>query len=686
MGRELENIDLTVAQRKEILSLLKRYLPNTEVWAYGSRVKFTAKPSSDMDMVVFASKEQSLAVANLKEAFEESSLPFRVDFFIWDEVPEQFHKNIEDERVVLQEKSETSDSPEGWEKRTLGDVIITNDDTHSKKDKWKFINYLDTGNLTENQISEVKYLVVSEDKIPSRAKRKVQPGDIVFSTVRPNQKHYGILKNPVENLLVSTGFVTIRAKKDAADTNFIYWFLVQPEIIERLQTIGEHSTSAYPSIKPSDIEGLNLNLPPLTEQKAIAHTLGSLDDKIELNRRMNETLEAMAQALFKSWFVDFDPVIDNALAAGNDIPAELKERADIRLSACRYAQAGEALGDLPAPRPGVFFVYAIQCDNASLYIGQTDDLKRRWNEHCHGRGADWTKKYKPLKVAHYEVLYSREEAVEREKELKTTGGRRWLNEQIESGRARQAGAHKPLPKEIQKLFPSEFEHTEEMGWVPKGWGVGYLSDVCFVKGGYAYKSKDFSYAGDCPVIKIKNINQNKTVNTSEVQFIPQGIADKTKNFWLSMGDLLMAMTGATVGKFGIFIQENGKTFLLNQRVAKFFPVKEFETVWFAYACINQEHIMGHIINVAHGSAQPNISADTIMATKIIKPDDALIWEFENSIIGNFNKIISNGARSKILSKLRDTLLPQLLSGEIRIPEAEKLAEDLDKNGGGNGKS
>ena len=64
--------------------------------------------------------------------------------------------------------------------------------------------------------------------------------------------------------------------------------------------------------------------------KAIAHILGSLDDKIELNRRMNETLEAMAQALFKSWFVDFDPVIDNALAAGNTIPDELKEKAAIR--------------------------------------------------------------------------------------------------------------------------------------------------------------------------------------------------------------------------------------------------------------------------------------------------------------------------------------------------------------------
>src|SRR5690606_29227267 len=73
-----------------------------------------------------------------------------------------------------------------------------------------------------------------------------------------------------------------------------------------------------------------LNLPPLPEQKAIAHILGTLDDKIELNRKMNQTLEAMAQALFKSWFVDFDPVMDNALAAGTEIPDELQAMAEKR--------------------------------------------------------------------------------------------------------------------------------------------------------------------------------------------------------------------------------------------------------------------------------------------------------------------------------------------------------------------
>ena len=88
--------------------------------------------------------------------------------------------------------------------------------------------------------------------------------------------------------------------------------------------------SAQAGANAKVLGGYQLPTPPFEEQKAIAHILGSLDDKIELNRQMNETLEAMAQALFKSWFVDFDPVIDNALAAGNDIPDVFSERAEQR--------------------------------------------------------------------------------------------------------------------------------------------------------------------------------------------------------------------------------------------------------------------------------------------------------------------------------------------------------------------
>ncbi len=103
-------LDLTPEQQAEVRELLKRHLPGTEVWAYGSRVRGTAKPWSDLDLVVFADAGQRMRVEELREAFEESDLPFRLDLFIWDEVPESFRKNIVQERVVLQEKS--TGSPE----------------------------------------------------------------------------------------------------------------------------------------------------------------------------------------------------------------------------------------------------------------------------------------------------------------------------------------------------------------------------------------------------------------------------------------------------------------------------------------------------------------------------------------------------------------------------------------------
>lgn len=199
-------------------------------------------------------------------------------------------------------------SASDWPSVRLGDCVVINDDAYSPKEAWEYVNYLDTGNITENRIAEIQRIDTATDKLPSRARRKVQPGDIVYSTVRPNQRHFGIIKDPPENFLASTGFAVMRGKPDIADTNFVYWYLSQDHIVEQLHTIAEHSTSAYPSIRPADIGRLELQLPPLGEQRRIAGVLGGLDDKIELNRRMGRTLEQVARALFRSWFVDFEPV------------------------------------------------------------------------------------------------------------------------------------------------------------------------------------------------------------------------------------------------------------------------------------------------------------------------------------------------------------------------------------------
>ena len=188
----------------------------------------------------------------------------------------------------------------------ISEVCDINSFNLSKNDNLNAINYLDTANLNVGTVDELQYMEVGKDKIPSRAKRIVRKNDILITTVRPNQKHYGIIKNVAKNMVASTGFAVLTPKEDKVDPGYIYNYLIQDHITTYLHSIAESSTSTYPSIKPSVIGDLEVDLPPLEEQKAIAHILSTLDDKIEVNNQINKTLENMAQAIFKQWFVDFE--------------------------------------------------------------------------------------------------------------------------------------------------------------------------------------------------------------------------------------------------------------------------------------------------------------------------------------------------------------------------------------------
>jgi type I restriction enzyme S subunit len=191
-----------------------------------------------------------------------------------------------------------------WREYKLKELADFNPDSLTAKNKLEFINYLDTGNITKGKIDTIQYLNLLTDKVPSRAKRIVKKNDIVYSTVRPNQEHYGIIKNPVDNMIVSTGFVVLRSKEDKCYSDFLYYFLTLPENTEYLSNVAEDSTTAYPSITPDIIMDMDISLPPLLEQKAIAEVLSSLDDKIDLLTRQNKTLEDLAQAYFRKWFIE----------------------------------------------------------------------------------------------------------------------------------------------------------------------------------------------------------------------------------------------------------------------------------------------------------------------------------------------------------------------------------------------
>jgi type I restriction enzyme S subunit len=128
-------------------------------------------------------------------------------------------------------------------------------------------------------------------------------GDVVITTEAPLGE---VAQLDSRKVALAQRLITLRGKREVLDNNYLKYAL-QSELVQgQLKARGTGTTVI--GIRQSELRKVKLPIPILAEQKAIAHILGTLDDKIELNRRLNETLEAMARVIFKSWFVDFDPV------------------------------------------------------------------------------------------------------------------------------------------------------------------------------------------------------------------------------------------------------------------------------------------------------------------------------------------------------------------------------------------
>lgn len=327
-------------------------------------------------------------------------------------------------------------------------------------------------------------------------------------------------------------------------------------LLKSLDFSSYNSGSAQPSLNRNHIHPIAITVPPVGEQKAIAHILGSLDDKIELNRRMNATLEAMAQALFKSWFVDFDPVIDNALTAGHPIPEPLQERAEARA----------ALGD----------------------------------------------------------------------------------------------QHQPLPEAIRQQFPNRFVCNEDMGWVPEGWKFARFAEAAHVVMGQ-------SPAGDT----YNSDGQGTPLVNGPVEF-GEYFARKTK--WTTapskccdVGDLIVCVRGSTTGRY---VKADGEYCLGRGVCAIQGKISQ------AFADQTYKANIDPLLLMTTGSTFPNWSGPTLNNFPIVLPPNHLLHLFEDQAGKITQKIDSNCLQNEMLSQLRDTLLPKLLSGQLRIPEAEKLLAAL----------
>lgn len=151
------------------------------------------------------------------------------------------------------------------------------------------------------------FVFVSEETASRLERSLCRPGDIIF-TKKGTIGQTGIVPRdlPFDRFLISSNQMKLTVDRRVADPHYVYYYVSSPASREKI--VRDSEATGVPKTNVQYLRGFPILLPSIPEQKAIARVLGTLDDKIELNRRMNETLEAMARAIFKSWFVDFDPV------------------------------------------------------------------------------------------------------------------------------------------------------------------------------------------------------------------------------------------------------------------------------------------------------------------------------------------------------------------------------------------
>ena len=205
--------------------------------------------------------------------------------------------------------------PDHWEFTTLGEICQRgggNIQTGPFGSQLHASDYVPVGvpsimptNIGENRIVEDGIVRITEEDANRLGQHRLRAGDIIYSR-RGDVEKRALIREREEGWFCGTGCLKVRLGSGVVDPLFASLFLGHPAIRE---WIVRHAVGAtMPNLNTTIMSAVPFALPPLAEQKAIAAVLGALDDKIELNRRMNATLEAMARALFQSWFVDFDPV------------------------------------------------------------------------------------------------------------------------------------------------------------------------------------------------------------------------------------------------------------------------------------------------------------------------------------------------------------------------------------------
>ena len=538
-------IDLNPKHFEIVQHILAKHVPGSEVRAFGSRVKWTAKDYSDLDLAVVGSKPLTLRQGRqLAEAFEESDLPIRVDVLDWHTISEEFKRIIAEEYEVIQGAEPVKANEESvvtlknssiknkrWNLVKLGDVVKINPQRKLTKTKEAFHASMRDIEVYRREISSHSYKEFrgsgtrfqNGDTLLARITPCLENGKTVYvNCLKPDQVGHG-----------STEFIVLSGIEGKTDNLFVYYLARNP-ILRAFAIHSMQGSTGRQRVMADSLRSFEFSLPPIKEQRRIVHILGTLDDKIELNRQMNETLEAMARAIFKSWFVDFDPV---------------KAKVEGRKPPC-------------------------------------------------------------------------------------------------------------MDTETAALFPSAFQDSP-LGKIPEGWKVGALSDLSHQpQYGYTASAKD-EIVGP-KFLRITDINKQAWVDWSSVPYCEITGKDVDK-YRLYKGDVLIARM-ADPGH-GVLIEEDRNAVFASYLI-RFRPI-DVQYSRFLQYWLRSDNYWKFVKGREIGTTRASLNAKTLSGFPLVIPPLEIVEVFSSQISNLRDRVVVNTSETESLASLRDTLLPKLLSGEIR---------------------
>ena len=436
-----------------------------------------------------------------------------------------------------------------WPKAKIGDVCLrvtkgTTPTTGGGAFSKSGIKFIKVEAITESGgfIPE-KFAFIDAETDEKLARSRLIEDDILF-TIAGTIGRVAQVTSAVLPANTNQAVAIVRPNRDAIYPRFLYYTLRDSNRIQLAQSKVVQSVQANFSL--GELSAIELPLPSQTEQRAVAHILGTLDDKIELNRKQSETLEAMARALFKAWFVDFEPV-----------RAKLEGR----------WRRGESL-------PG-------------------------------------------------------------------------------------------LPAHLYDLFPDRLVESV-LGEIPEGWEVQPLSEVLTIIGGGTPKTSVEEYwGGDIPWFSVVDTPSASDVFVvaTEKSITKKGLASSSARL-IPKGTTIISARG-TVGNLAIA----GREMTFNQSC---YGLRGTGNVGDYFVYLTAQQMVGQLKSMAHGSVFSTITRQTFEAIQRPVPPPGVLASFEESVAVWFDSILSSVEESRTLAQLRDTLLPMLISGELRVPDAERI--------------